>query len=144
MKNKEKYRDKIIEIAMDGDVLAVNKDSKLPMPCSVSHCKYCLFGDTLGCFESRNKWLEQEVEILDEVEKTYLRNIIKPFIERVAYIRKSVFNSKAQYISIVYVEISDFLTGDYQCEIMLPCFAAGTMYKGMKVERKYTVEELGL
>lgn len=144
MRNKEKYRRKIIEIAMKGDILAVNKDTKQPMRCSISNCIYCLFEDSFGCFEERNKWLNQKVEILDETEKAYLRSVIKPFIEHVTYIRKSSLGSSAQYVSIVYTELRDFMPGGYIGEIMLPCFANDTMYKGMEIGYKYTVKELGL
>ena len=139
MKNKEKYRDKIIEIAMDGDVLAVNKDSKLPMSCSVSHCKYCLFGDNLGCFESRNKWLNQEVEILDEAEKEYLSAVIRPWRNKVRYIEKEVLKSGREYIQFGLYD--EKLT----CWVVdLPPFEKGTMYKGMERYKSYKLEDLGL
>lgn len=144
MKNKEKYKDRIIEIAMNGDILAVNKDTNLPMLCGLSRCCNCLFDDCKSCPDGRKEWLEQEVEILDEVEREYLKSVIKPFKEHVAYIHKSSLGSSAQYISIVYIEISDFMPSGYRCEIMLPCFANDTMYKGMEIGHKYSVKELGL
>ena len=74
-------------------------------------------------------------EILDKEEKEYLRNVIKPFRNKVSYIaRCSTFESDQQYISI---KLSDDI-------ICLPYFKKDTMYKGMEVERKYTLEELGL
>lgn len=74
-------------------------------------------------------------EILDKEEKEYLKNVIKPFRNKVSYIaRCSTFDSYQQYISI---KLSDDI-------ICLPYFKKDTMYKGMEVERKYTLEELGL
>lgn len=83
-------------------------------------------------------WLEQEYvpKILDDVEKAYLSAVIKPFRKDVEYIEKlnpSCLNGK-QYLRIE-------LTYDY---FTLPIFAKGTMYKGMKNGKSYTLEELGL
>ena len=75
-----------------------------------------------------------ENKILDEVEKEYLYNIVKPFKNKVEYIVKHQEGAN-EYISIVVrEEISTFL----------PNFKKGTMYKGMELDRKYTLEELGM
>lgn len=72
-------------------------------------------------------------EILDEIEKEYLRAVIKPFRDRVKYIEKNE-SFKNEYIGIYFEK-----------DIMLfPCFKKGTMYEGMKKYKKYTLEELGL
>lgn len=74
-------------------------------------------------------------EILDKEEKEYLRNVIKPFRNKVSYIaRYDTFDSDKQYICI---KLSDDI-------INLPYFKKDTMYKGMKEDKKYTLEELGL
>ena len=83
-------------------------------------------------------WLEEEYvpNILDEKEKEYLAAVIKPFREDVEYIEKinhSCLNDK-QYLRIE-------LPGDY---CTLPLFEKGTMYKGMGVNKRYTLEELGI
>lgn len=78
--------------------------------------------------------------VLDEAEKRYLTNIIKPFRDRIISIGKYRHNQD-EYIGMYvnyYVE-----TGDSEM-IKLPVFKEGTMYKGMKVNREYTLEELGL
>ena len=144
MKNKDKYREQIIEIAMNGDSLAVDKNTKQPISCHPYCCQYCLFGKCVRCREAKKEWMDQEVEILDEIEKTYLRNVIKPFKERVAYIRKNEYNSKAQYISIIYSERKDLIADNGWDNIILPSFPKETMYKGMEVNKRYTLEELGL
>ena len=72
--------------------------------------------------------------ILDEVEKEYLWNVIKPFSDKVECIRK--FDRKGgEYISIRV--IGDGVIG-------LPYFKKGTMYKGMEEDKPYTLKELGL
>lgn len=71
--------------------------------------------------------------ILDEVEKRYLSNVIKPFRNRVKYIAKYEDCGKELiYINLEYEEIS------------LPYFEPNTMYKGMELDKGYTLEELGL
>lgn len=75
-------------------------------------------------------------EILDEEEKRYLEEVIRPFRDRVVYISREieVYRKKDVFI---HIELnSDF--------IELPYFKANTMYKGMELGKRYTLEELGL
>lgn len=143
MKNKENYREKIIEIAMDGDAFAVTKDGMLDS-CWDTRCTDCIFGTKGPCKLERKKWLNQEAEILDEIEKSYLRNLIEPFRERVVSITKIANNPKAQSILIVYDVDRDLMPDGSSDIIILPCFAKGMMYAGMEVNKRYTLEELEL
>lgn len=77
--------------------------------------------------------------ILDEAEKEYLSNIIKPFCDIVECIAKHEHNDEYEYINIIYI---DHAFGRFSIEF--PCFKKGTMYKGMEIEKDYTLEELGL
>lgn len=77
---------------------------------------------------------EFEEEILDEVEKEYLSNIIKPFRNRVVSISKNRCIDGDEYISI---DLDDD-------DIVFPYFKGNTMYRGMKADKEYTLEELGL
>lgn len=77
-----------------------------------------------------------EPEILDKAEKRYLRGIIMPFKDKVICIRKS----RNLMESLEYISIE--LKGD--SSICLPYFEPNTMYKGMKLDKKYTLKELGL
>lgn len=76
---------------------------------------------------------EEKKEILDEVEKEYLRAVIKPFYKRVINIRK------ARYFGVEYILIN--LNAD---KITLPYFKKGEMYKGMEPNKSYSLQELGL
>ena len=76
---------------------------------------------------------EREEEILDETEKRYLSNVIKPFRDKVKAIEKV---SYAREFIKIYIK-EDELT-------ILPYFEKGTMYKGMKENKEYTLKELGL
>ena len=74
-------------------------------------------------------------QILDDVERRYLRAVIRPFRDRVKYITKrSIMDRKKEYI---YIHVTD------DC-ICLPCFRKGSMYKGMEIDKNYSFEELGL
>ena len=78
---------------------------------------------------------EHKEEILDEAEKRYLKAVIRPFRDRIKYICKSVSDfGKYEYIKAN-------LCND---TLVLPDFKPNTMYKGMKTDKQYTLEELGL
>lgn len=83
-------------------------------------------------------WLEQEYKppILDDVEKAYLSAVIKPFRKDVECIVKfKRYPGEKEYIYIT-------MKRDGYC--CLPLFKKDTMYKGMEVNKRYTLEELGL
>lgn len=73
-------------------------------------------------------------EVLDAKEKEYLSAVIRPFKGRVDYIKKFDITGK-EFIRI-------YLKNDE--DIDFPYFKKGTMYKGMKRDKKYTLKELGL
>ena len=79
--------------------------------------------------------------ILDDEEKEYLSNIIKPFRSRVKYITKSEYNFKGyEYIIICVNDLPDNL----DIFLYLPNFKTNTMYKNMKLNLKYTLNNLNL
>lgn len=86
-----------------------------------------------------NAWLEEEynLKILTEKEKAYLSAVIKPFREDIEYIEKF----KSNYVGKEFIYIVMKKDDDY-CK--LPRFFKGTMYKGMELNKRYTLEELGL
>lgn len=77
--------------------------------------------------------------ILDDIERRYLSNIIKPFRDRVVSIIKYDDYDRCEYIVIKYRNINGY-TG----RMYFPAFEKDNMYKGMKANKKYTLEELGL
>jgi hypothetical protein len=93
--------------------------------------------DCTACY----KWLRQEYKelILDKAEKEYLTAVIKPWKDRITHIGKSLDGIYAEYISIHY---TDVYGGTDTVE--LPSFKENAMYKGMELNKKYTLEELGL
>ena len=85
-------------------------------------------------------WLCADHSILDKEEKDYLSAVIKPFRERIYTIQKCKCNRSINYICITLRGIPD-----YRIELLtLPNFEEDTMYKGMELNTKYTLEELGL
>lgn len=89
--------------------------------------------DFTGTIEVENGYIIEK-EILDEEEKEYLSNVIKPFRNRIEGIVKEIFGGK-EFITIT---IKD------DCSLCFPYFEKGTMYKGMEEDKEYTLEELGL
>lgn len=84
--------------------------------------------------------LEIESPILDDIEKRYLESVLRPFKNRVMYVEKT---TQFGYESIRYrVHLPIKKYGNMTCE--LPYFNKGTMYKGMKLDEQYSLEELGL
>lgn len=92
--------------------------------------------------ELKIKWLEDEYKepILDEKEKEYLSAVIRPWRDKVIDIRKmrehEIKKKNAEFIRIRLNDIGTVTD--------LPYFKAGTMYKGMELDRPYTLEELDL
>ena len=77
--------------------------------------------------------------ILDDAEKRYLSSIIRPFKDQVIAIAKR----SANYGEFIDIVIDEGDIGDCG-NIYLPYFKPGSMYKGMKVGREYTLDQLGL
>lgn len=92
-----------------------------------------------------DKFLDQEIEddpILTEEEREYLSAVIKPFRNRVRCIYKiSPLYTEYCRIGIQLYESIDNRKID---EIYLNYFDIKTMYKGMEINKKYTLDELGL
>lgn len=76
---------------------------------------------------------ERKEEILDETEKRYLANVIKPFRHNVEYIKKFVYSSGIKQIKINVGGTT----------VRLPEFK-NNMYEGMTPDREYSLKELGL
>lgn len=87
--------------------------------------------------------------VLDPAEKRYLANIIKPFRNRVISIAKSETvtnydNPNPKIYECIYILYKDSSKKRNPFYMGFPRFEKGTMYKGMKVNREYTLEQLGL
>ena len=85
-------------------------------------------------------WEIYEESILTGKEREYLSAVVKPFRERTEYIMK--FRSPSWEHLKICVESNIFI--ENKEIITLPCFEANSMYKNMKLDKNYTLEELGL
>ena len=124
MRNIEKYKDNIENnINVCGLYQEIYK---------IKHGKYAheCCGNCDKCYDDCIRWLAEEYEepVLDEVERKYLSDVIKPFGHRVSYIVKKL-NGSGYYIAII---VNNF-------DVMnLPYFTRNTMYKGMVIiHRQY-------
>lgn len=99
---------------------------------------YCNGFNCEGCGERVLKWLLEEAKepVLDDVEKEYLSAVIKPFRKKISCIRKSKDPRKGKN----YIKI-EFCDGD---RMFFPNLSNNAMYKGMELDKKYSLEELGL
>ena len=130
MLNIEKYKDIVLKNLNACSIDTLLRGKMVNGYCEGFKCE--------GCRERVLKWLLEETKepVLDDTEREYLSAMIKPFREKIEYIRKnkSAYKDK-QFISI----------GFYDDEYMyFPFFENDAMYKCMKLGRKYTLEELGL
>ena len=78
---------------------------------------------------------ERKEEVLDETERKYLADVIRPFRDKVKYIYKG--QEWGNIKEFIHIELK-------KDALDLPFFKKGTMYKGMEIDRNYTLEELGL
>ena len=86
--------------------------------------------------------LEIKKPILSDDEKKYLENVLKPFKDRVVYVKK-IKPGDPNYEYIGFKIIYE----DHRCPnnwCYLPYFKEGTMYKNMELDKYYSLDELGL
>lgn len=90
-------------------------------------------------------WMAQPYKepVLDNVEKKYLGAVIKPFRNRIKYIYLATYVEDYYQIRIV-LKSNIFINTNYVSIANLPPFEKGTMYKGMVIDRHYSLKELGL
>lgn len=133
MKNKEKYD--LRDVSYDLELNNGGYDFVVYYTSKEIYREF--FGGDISICSAFTKWLEEEYvpNILTDKEKAYLSAVIKPFRDRVKYITKYIYPAKEEYLLIV------MHNGE---RMSFPTFKKETMYKGMKVYKEYTLEELGL
>ena len=72
-------------------------------------------------------------ELLTPKEREYLKFVFRPFASDIMYVQK-MRSDDTEYI----------VARTYKDSIIFPYFIKGTMYKGMKLETKYELKELGI
>ena len=76
----------------------------------------------------------RDSELLTPKEREYLKLVFKPFASNIMCVQKKIQSDNTEYI----------VARTYKDSIIFPYFTKGTMYKGMKLEVKYTLKELGI
>ena len=128
----EKYKDVLLN-AETNDltccVIDLFHNGKCPDSCKV-------------CKQKAIEWLLSEYKetILDGVEREYLKAVIRPFRKIIVTVSKNRLNNDLEYIAIRVKPLKE----DEEENMCFPAFKIGTMYKGMEVDKKYSLEELGL
>lgn len=132
MLNAEKFKK---EIESFNYMFAV-VENKVVSCANLDTCENCEF--KARCGGGKIKWLLEEYKesILTDEEKACLKKIIKPKRDSVIYIRKTAFlkGTENEFTNIVIATKGT-----------LEAVATPDMpFEGMKLEREYTLEELGL
>lgn len=81
MKNKEKYAKEIIEIACDGDIVAIASNSGKFVRCRNIKCEECLFNCT-NCENDTREWAESEYiekPVISKRDRAFLEYIDKQY-----------------------------------------------------------------
>ena len=78
--------------------------------------------------------------ILDDTEREYLKTVFKPFASRIKYVAKQRCDDLWEGMEYIDIAITE-PEGD---GASFPVFKAGSMYKGMNLNKAYTLDELGI
>ncbi len=85
----------------------------------------------------------QPPQILDKVEKRYIRNVVAPFWRKVKYVVKRTDGAN-NFIDIAYTEIPQYAY-DRTTHLSFPSFDTDSeMYVNMEMNKHYTLEELDI
>ena len=82
MKNKEKFAKEIVEIACDGEDIAIDKRIGKVSSCTNVPCSNCLFCKN-GCAKGRRKWAESEYiekPVISKKDRSFLDYINNNFV----------------------------------------------------------------
>lgn len=79
MKNKEKHAKEIVELACDGNSIAVDKHSGTVCSCNYISCSNCLFDDSKDCIKRRKNWAVSEYT--EYTEKSVISKIDRAFLD---------------------------------------------------------------
>lgn len=138
MKNIEKYKEEIFE-----------ETKELSLGCAAAKLAgfYCPNRKCKECRKMAMDWLLEEYKepVLTEKEKAYLKNVIEPKRNDVAYIKKNCYyrNTIREYNSVTVYLKNQHDDVDLWC--LLDFVVTKDMpFESMELDKKYTIEELGL
>lgn len=141
MLNIEKYKD-IVLVNLDNCEIeySLHDIGVTIVDCENIHCGECADRILKWLMEEYKEPIPDDEEpILDDAEKKYLSNFIKPFRDEIKFIKLPFYGC----LNAIYTCVRMYDNCGNEI-VRLPNFKVGTMYKGMELDRKYTLEELGL
>jgi hypothetical protein len=86
MKNKEKFKNEIVNIVCSGDKFAVNKETYELVPCAHILCCHCLFYDNYCDNNKLIDWVDKEYKepiVISDKDSLFL-NFIKDYYHYIA------------------------------------------------------------
>lgn len=144
MLKAEKYKESIKELAYS--FALVKGEIK---DCQIVNCESCEFGETSGCTAKKLKWLLEEYKepILTIEEKEYLKNVTEPKKDDITWIRKWCFykGTESEYTTVTVYAKHPAFTSPNSLWVLLDFIVTEEMpFKGMELQKAYTIEDLGL
>lgn len=80
-------------------------------------------------------------QVLDNAEREYLKTVLKPFHENVAYVEKvhcyPMNGNTSSSLAFLFIKLHDG-------KLEFPNFDSRKMYLGMELNKKYKMDELGI
>jgi hypothetical protein len=136
MSTDEKYKYIWRSAAGNLYLTTTNKDREI----FASAYPFDAYSELFRGIKSGRRPLRFRPDVLDDVEKEYLKSVLAPFRNRVVGIKKlSIIDGNR-----IVVNVMDERTGEIDV-LMFPSFSEhSNMYAGMKEEREYTLKELGI
>lgn len=118
MKNEEKYSKEIVDIACNGDSIAVVRSTGELGPCCETSCRECLFNTgTSSCKDETRKWADSEYVELPVISKNdrrfldYIGNTYKYVVrdkDGKLFVCKKVYAVKDEWFTRGCVAGSDY------------------------------------
>ncbi len=146
MKNIEKYEK---ELRPFGTCFAITKDGKIKN-CKGFRCEACAFHyvPDSNCDVARFEWLMKEYKkpILTYKEKAYLKSVIEPKKEEIMSVDKYwlASDNDGNVFYVVRVLQKDPIFGGSERMLLYFLTTEDMPFKGMELEREYSLKELGL
>lgn len=122
----------------NGQVIFVDKTSNYGFSNINKQLKYFNDDVSIAKVERPVKYetmFERKEEILNEVEKKYLADVVRPFRSKVRSVYKMVSICSNKEFICIQLRDENFT---------LPYFEKGTMYKEMQTGKRYTLEKIGI
>ena len=140
MKNKEKYAKEIVEIACDGNGIAVDKRTGAVYSCDDISCTNRLFATNHNCCD-RREWAESEY-----IEKPVISKKDRAFLEylsvNIQYIARDMSGRLYMYVRKPYKQIDCWSSSACETEKALWMFNVDFQMVKWSDEEPWLIEDL--